>query len=156
MPRRLAVLACALSVVSTGCVSVSRVQETPRSARRVIATDRAPAAIAAYSQGIQVGNTLWVAGQLGMDPKTRELVPGGIGAETRQAIENCRAILEAAGYTLADVTQVQVLLADINDYAALNEVYVTFFPKEPPARAAYAVAALPRGARVEILMTAAK
>ncbi|HKV11090.1 MAG TPA: Rid family detoxifying hydrolase [Thermoanaerobaculia bacterium] len=156
MIRRLAVLACALAVVSTGCVSVSRVQEAPRTARRVIATDRAPAAIAAYSQGIQVGNTVWVAGQLGMDPKTRELVPGGIGAETRQAITNCQAILEAAGFTLADVTQVQVLLADINDYAALNEVYVTFFPKDPPARAAYAVAALPRGARVEILMTAAK
>ena len=156
MVRRLAVLACALWVISTGCVSVSRVPEAPRSTRRVIATDRAPAAIAAYSQAIEVGNTLYLAGQLGMDPRTRELVPGGIGAETRQAITNCQAILEAAGYTLADVAQVQVLLADINDYAALNEVYVTFFPKDPPARAAYAVAALPRGARVEILMTAAK
>lgn len=156
MVRRFAFLACAAWMVSTGCASSRAVEETSSSPRRVIATDRAPAAIAAYSQGIQVGNTLWVAGQLGMDPKTRELVPGGIGAETRQAIENCRAILEAAGFTLADVAQVQVLLADINDYAALNEVYVTFFPKDPPARAAYAVAALPRGARVEILMTAAK
>lgn len=155
MIRRFAVLACALAVFSAGCAS-TRIVEEPGTPRRVIATDRAPAAIAAYSQGIQAGNTLWVAGQLGMDPKTRELVPGGIGAETRQAIENCRAILEAGGFTLADVVQVQVLLADINDYAALNEVYVTFFPKDPPARAAYAVAALPRGARVEILMTAAK
>ncbi|HSK79164.1 MAG TPA: Rid family detoxifying hydrolase [Thermoanaerobaculia bacterium] len=155
MVRRLAFLACAAWVVSAGCAS-TRILEEPGTPRRVIATDRAPAAIAAYSQGIEVGNTLYLAGQLGMDPKTRELVPGGIGAETRQAITNCQAILEAAGYTLADVAQVQVLLADINDYAALNEVYVTFFPKDPPARAAYAVAALPRGARVEILMTAAK
>jgi 2-iminobutanoate/2-iminopropanoate deaminase len=124
--------------------------------RKVIATAGAPPALAAYSQAIQVGNTVWLAGQLGMDPKTRELAPGGIQAEVRQALENCKAILAAAGLTLADVVQVQVLLADIDDYAALNQVYVTYFPKDPPARAAYAVAALPRGARVEILMTAAK
>jgi 2-iminobutanoate/2-iminopropanoate deaminase len=91
-----------------------------------------------------------------MDPKTRELAPGGIEAEVRQALENCKAILAAAGFSLADVAQVQVLLADINDYAAMNQVYVTYFPKDPPARAAYAVAALPRGAKVEILMTAAQ
>lgn len=155
MVRRLALLVSAAWVVSAGCAS-TRIIETPGAPRTVIATDRAPAAIAAYSQGIEVGNTLYVAGQLGMDPKTRELVPGGIGPEVRQAILNCQAILEAADYTLEDVAQVQVLLADINDYAALNEVYVTFFPKDPPARAAYAVAALPRGARVEILMIAAK
>lgn len=125
-------------------------------ARRVIATDRAPAALAAYSQAIQVGNTVWVAGQLGIDPATRQLVPGGIEAETRQALDNIRAILEAAGFTLADAVQVQVLLADIGDWEKLNPVYVTFFPKDPPARAAYAVAALPRGARVEILVTAAR
>jgi 2-iminobutanoate/2-iminopropanoate deaminase len=154
MAHRLAFLVCAAGLISTGCAS-TRI-EIPGTPRRVIATDNAPPALAAYSQGIEVGNTLYVAGQLGLDPKTRELVPGGIGAETRQALTNCKAILEAAGFTLEDVAQVQVLLADINDYAALNEVYVTFFPKDPPARAAYAVAALPRGARVEILMTAAK
>ena len=125
-------------------------------ARKVIKTDGAPPALAAYSQAIQVGNTVWLAGQLGMDPKTRELAPGGIEAEVRQALENCKAILAAAGFTLADVVQVQVLLADIDDYAALNKVYVTYFPKDPPARAAYAVGSLPRGAKVEILMTAAK
>lgn len=155
MVHRLAFLVCAACMVSTGCAS-TRIIETPGAPRTAIATDNAPAALAAYSQGIEVGNTLYVAGQLGMDPKTRELVPGGIGPEVRQALANCQAILEAAGYTLEDVAQVQVLLADIDDYAALNEVYVTFFPKDPPARAAYAVAALPRGARVEILMTAAK
>jgi 2-iminobutanoate/2-iminopropanoate deaminase len=155
MVHRLAFLVCAAALVSTGCAS-TRIIETSGASRTVIATDNAPAAIAAYSQGIEVGNTLYLAGQIGTAPKTRELVPGGIGAEVRQALTNCQAVLEAAGYTLEDVAQVQVLLADINDYAALNEVYVTFFPKDPPARAAYAVAALPRGARVEILMTAAK
>lgn len=144
----LIVLGVPAVLVFLGCASAP--------ARRVIATDGAPPALAAYSQAIQVGNTVWVAGQLGMDPKTRELAPGGIEAEVRQALENGKAILAAAGYTLADVVQVQVLLADIDDYAAMNQVYVTYFPKDPPARAAYAVAALPRGAKVEILMTAAK
>ncbi|HEX2225028.1 MAG TPA: Rid family detoxifying hydrolase [Thermoanaerobaculia bacterium] len=139
---------CGLAVALTGCATAPT--------RKVIATDGAPPAIAAYSQGIQVGNTLYLAGQIGLDPKTRELVPGGIQAETRRAMDNCRAVLEAAGFTLADVVQVQVLLADIGDYAALNEVYTTYFPKDPPARAAYAVAALPRGAKVEVLMTAVK
>lgn len=112
--------------------------------------------MAAFSQAIQVGNTVWVAGQLGVDPATRQLVPGGIEAETRQALENVKAILEAAGFSLADAVQVQVLLADITEWEKLNPVYVTFFPHDPPARAAYAVAALPRGARVEILVTAAR
>jgi 2-iminobutanoate/2-iminopropanoate deaminase len=116
----------------------------------------APAAIAAYSQGIQVGETLWVAGQIGLDPATRELVPGGIREETSRALENCKAILAAGGFNLKDVVQVQVLLTDINDYQAMNEVYGTYFPDSPPARAAYAVAGIPRGAKVEIVMTAAR
>lgn len=139
------------------CVSVRTTEEAPAlSGRRVIATPNAPAAIAAYSQGIQVGETLWVAGQIGLDPATRELVPGGIREETRRALENCKAILEAGGFNLEDVVQVQVLLAEIDDYQAMNEVYVTYFPDSPPARAAYAVAAIPRGAKVEIVMTAAR
>lgn len=122
----------------------------------MIATDRAPAALATYSQAIEVGNTLYLAGQVGLDPATHELVPGGLEPEARRALENCKAVLEAGGYTLKDVVQVQVLLADIADYQAFNAIYATYFPQEPPARAAYAVAALPRGARVEILMTAAR
>ena len=141
----------------TACVSVSTTEETPAlTKRRVISTPNAPAAIAAYSQGIQVGGTLYVAGQIGLDPTTRELVPGGIKEETRRALENCKAVLEAAGFSLKDVAQVQVLLASIDDYQAMNEVYVTYFPESPPARAAYAVAAIPRGAKVEIVMTAAR
>ena len=142
-------------VLLAGCASVSTVEEKPTlTKRQVISTPNAPAAIAAYSQGIRVGDTLWVAGQIGLDPATREIVPGGIREETRRALENCKAIVEAAGFSLKDVVQVQVLLADINDYQPMNEVYVTYFPESPPARAAYAVAAIPRGAKVEVLMTA--
>ena len=146
----------ALSILLTGCIATTRIEDPEPEERQVISTPNAPAAIAAYSQGIQVGDMLWVAGQIGIDPATRELVPGGIREETRRVLENCKAILEAAGFNLQDVVQVQVLLADINDYQAMNEVYVTYFPEDPPARAAYAVAAIPRGAKVEILMTAAR
>ena len=124
--------------------------------RRIISTDKAPAALAVYSQGVQVGDALYLAGQIGLDPATRKLVEGGVQAETRRALENCKAILEAAGYSLKDVVQVQVFLVDINDYQAMNQVYATYFPESPPARAALAVAALPGGAQVEILMTAVK
>ena len=124
--------------------------------RRIISTENAPKALAVYSQGVEVGNTLYLAGQIGLDPATRKLVEGGVQAETRRAIENCRAVLEAAGYSLKDVVQVQVFLADIKDYQAMNEVYATFFKENAPARAALAVAALPGGAQVEVLMTAVK
>lgn len=136
-------------LVLTGCASA-------QPARRIIATDKAPAALAVYSQGVQVGDALYLAGQIGLDPATRKLVEGGVEAETRRALENCKAILEAAGYSLKDVVQVQVFLVDINDYQAMNQVYATYFPESPPARAALAVAALPGGAQVEILMTAVK
>ncbi|HWN45007.1 MAG TPA: Rid family detoxifying hydrolase [Thermoanaerobaculia bacterium] len=122
----------------------------------MIATENAPKALAVYSQGVQVGDALYLAGQIGLDPATRKLVEGGVQAETRRAIENCRAILEGAGYSLRDVVQVQVFLVDINDYQAMNQVYATYFQENPPARAALAVAALPGGAQVEILMTAVK
>ena len=146
----------ALSVLLTGCIATTTLEDPEPAERQVISTPNAPAAIAAYSQGIQVGDTLWVAGQIGLDPATRELVPGGIREEVRRALENCKAILEAAGFSLKDVVQVQVLLADIADYQAMNEVYAPYFPEAPPARAAYAVAAIPRGAKVEIVMTAAR
>ena len=147
----------ALGAVLSGCGcyrSGSGAQAAP--ARRVISTDKAPAALATYSQAIEAGSTLYLAGQVGLDPATRELAPGGLEPEARRALENCKAVLEAAGYDLRDVVQVQVLLADIADYQAFNAIYAGYFPQEPPARAAYAVAALPRGAKVEILMTAAR
>ena len=140
--------------VLIGCASGAR--NDALAERRAISTDRAPAAIASYSQAIQVGKTLYLSGQVGLDPATRQLVPGGLQAEARRALDNCKAILEAAGFTLAEVVQVQVFLADVNDYAAFNEIYTGYFPAPAPARAAVAVAALPRGARVEVLMTAVR
>jgi len=137
-----------LVLVLAGCATAPQ--------RRIIATDAAPKALAVYSQGVQVGDALYLAGQIGLDPATRKLVEGGVQTETRRAIDNCRAILEAAGYSLKDVVQVQVFLVDINDYQPMNEVYATYFKESPPARAALAVAALPGGAKVEILMTAVK
>ena len=122
--------------------------------REVVSTPDAPGAIGPYSQAVWAGDTLYLSGQIGIDPATGQLVPGGIEAETRRVLDNCRTVLAAAGLSLADVVQAQVFLADIGDYAAMNAVYATYFPSRPPARAAIGVAALPRDARVEILMTA--
>lgn len=123
-------------------------------ARRVIATPNAPAAVGPYSQGIQVGDFLYVSGQLGIDPATGELAPGGVEPEARRALDNVKAIVEAAGLALADVVQCQVFLADIRDYAAFNAIYATYFSKDPPARALVQPAALPRGGRVEVMVVA--
>lgn len=151
-------VALLLAASLTACVSVSKTPapSAPPAERRAISTDKAPAAIATYSQAILAGNTLYLAGQIGLDPATRQLVPGGLAAEARRALDNCRAVLEAAGFSLADVTLVQVYLADIGDYEAFNQTYAGFFPDPQPARAVVAVAGLPRGAKVEILMTAVR
>ncbi len=124
--------------------------------REAIATASAPAAIGPYSQAIVSGDTVWVAGQLGLDPATGKMAEGGIDGETRRALENVKAILAAAGLALEDVVQTQVFLADLEDFQAMNAVYETFFPKAPPARATVQVAKLPRGARVEILAVAVR
>lgn len=128
--------------------------EMPDLRRETVHTNKAPAAIGPYSQAVRVGNHLFVSGQLGIDPESGSLVPGGIIAETRQALGNIDAILRAASFTLTDVVQVQVFLAEMADFALMNEVYETFFPKNPPARAAFQVAALPKGGRVEIMVQA--
>jgi 2-iminobutanoate/2-iminopropanoate deaminase len=129
---------------------------TDQAARQVVETAAAPAAIGPYSQAIRAGSTLYVAGQIPLDPATGALVPGDIQAQTRQAIRNVEAVLQAAGYSLADVVQVQVYLADLEHFAAFNEVYATFFPASPPARAVVEVSRIPRDALVEILATAAR
>lgn len=144
-----------LAISLTACVSVREVPAPPAE-RRAISSDKAPAALATYSQAILAGDTLYLAGQIGLDPATRQLVPGGLPAEARRALDNCRAVLEAAGFSLADVTMVQVYLADIGDYETFNQTYAGYFPNPQPARAVVAVAGLPRGARVEILMTAVR
>ena len=119
-----------------------------------VETDRAPAAIGPYSQAILVGNTLYLAGQIGMDPLSGEMVVGGIEAETRQVMENLGAVLEAAGADFRDVVQTQVFMADLADFATMNEIYGSYLSEPYPVRATVQVAALPRGARVEIQMVA--
>ncbi|CAL1530138.1 unnamed protein product [Lymnaea stagnalis] len=118
--------------------------------RRIISTAKAPKAVGPYSQAVQVDNTLYISGQIGFIPETMEIVPGGAVAEADQALKNIGSILEAAGSSYDNVVKTTVLLQSINDFAAVNEVYAKYFPKTKPARAAYQVAALPKGATVEI------
>jgi 2-iminobutanoate/2-iminopropanoate deaminase len=115
-----------------------------------VATDGAPKAIGPYSQGIRVNGFVFTAGQVALDPKTGELVAGGIAEQTTRALENLRAILTEAGTSLAKVVKTTVFLVDMADFAAMNEVYGRAFGTHRPARSTVAVAALPRGARVEI------
>ncbi len=120
-----------------------------------VATNGAPRAIGPYSQALRAGGFLFTAGQVGFDPATGELVDGGISQETRQVLQNIRAILEAGGSGLAQVVKTTVFLVDMADFAAMNEVYAEAFGTHRPARSTVAVAALPRGARVEIEAVAA-
>lgn len=124
--------------------------------KEVIRTEGAPAAIGPYSQGIQVNGTIYVSGQLPIVPATGQLIEGGIAEQTAQSLKNVRAILEQAGYSLADVVKVTVLLADINDFAAMNEVYAQYFTGDCPARSAFAVRGIPKGALIEIEAIASK
>ena len=124
--------------------------------RQVIVTEKAPAAIGPYSQAVRVGDTLYLSGQIALDPATGQLVGGGIEAETRQVLANIRRVLEAGGFETTDVVQAQVFLADLDDYAAMNAVYAETFGDSPPARAAVQVARLPLDARVEIMVVAVK
>lgn len=124
--------------------------------RRCISTDAAPAAIGPYSQGVQVGASLFVSGQLPIDPTRGELVADDIAMQADQALRNVKAIVEAAGFTMADVVKTTCLLADLGDFTSFNAVYATYFPENPPARETYQVAALPLGARVEISVICAR
>lgn len=123
---------------------------------KAISTSKAPAAIGPYSQGIIAGNTVYVSGQLAIDPATGNFAEGGIQAEARQSLTNISNILAEGGLSMSDVVKVTVLLADINDFAAVNEVYKEFFTEPYPARSAFAVAALPKGANIEIEAIAVK
>lgn len=113
-------------------------------------TDNAPAAIGPYSQAIKAGNTIYVSGQIPIDPKTGEFAGTDIQTQTRQSLTNIKNILQSAGADMKDVVKTTVLLADIADFTAMNEVYAEFFEEPYPARAAFQAAALPKGAKVEI------
>jgi 2-iminobutanoate/2-iminopropanoate deaminase len=126
------------------------------SSHKAIQTKNAPAAIGPYSQAAQVGNSLYISGQLGIDPATGQIDKGGIVAETNQALENVEAILTEAHFTLTDVVHVQVFLADIKDFAEMNKVYVSFFTEPFPARAVIEVSQLPKYGKIEIMVTAIK
>lgn len=126
------------------------------STRKVIQTDKAPKAIGPYSQALQVGDSLYLSGQLGIDPAAGKLVEGGAADQARQALTNIQAILSEAGFDIKDIVQVQIFLADIGDFAKVNEIYKTFFTEPYPARAAVQVSALPAGAAVEIVAVAQK
>jgi 2-iminobutanoate/2-iminopropanoate deaminase len=117
--------------------------------KRRIASSGAPEAIGPYSQGIEAGEFVFCSGQIGLDPSTGELVEG-VEAQADRALRNLGAVLDSAGLTHADVVKTTVFLADIGDFAAVNAVYARFFSDPPPARSTFAVAALPKGGRVEI------
>jgi 2-iminobutanoate/2-iminopropanoate deaminase len=118
--------------------------------KKVITTEKAPKAIGPYSIGIRSGNFIFTAGQIGLNPKTGEVVPGGIEAETRQVLQNIQIILEVAGSSLDNVVKTTVYLRDMNDFSRMNMIYSEFFTLNPPARTTLAVSALPKGVAIEI------
>ena len=118
--------------------------------KEIISTTNAPAAIGPYSQAIQIGDLLFVSGQVPIDPSTGAIVEGDIKAQAQQSLNNLKAILNAAGTNMGAVVKTTVFLADMNDFAAMNEVYAQFFQEPFPARSAVQVARLPKDAKVEI------
>ena len=118
--------------------------------KNIIHTDNAPKAIGPYSQAVMAGGMLFVSGQIPINPQTGELSNGTIQEQTKLVMDNIGAILKAAGYGYENIVKTTCLLADINDFAAMNKVYAEYFPTNPPARSAFAVKDLPKGARLEI------
>jgi len=118
--------------------------------KQIITTDKAPAAVGPYSQGVRLGDFVFTAGQLGIVPGTKEFAGPDIETQTRQALENLKAVLEAGGSGLEHVVKTTVFLADMGEFGRMNAVYTEFFPEKPPARSAVQAAALPLGGRVEI------
>jgi reactive intermediate/imine deaminase len=118
--------------------------------KEVISTDEAPAAVGAYSQAVAAGQLIFVSGQLGLVPGTKEFAGSSIEEQTEQAMENIAAVLDAAGSSLERVLKMSISLKDINDFAGFNKVYGTFFDDDPPARAVFEVSGLPLSALIEI------
>lgn len=118
--------------------------------KKIIHTEKAPAAVGPYSQAVEMNGTLYVSGQVPLDPVSGKIVEGGIKEQTEQVMKNIRAILEAAGYGFENVVKSTCLLSDMANFKAMNEVYARYYPSEQPARAAFAVKELPLGVLVEI------
>lgn len=124
--------------------------------KRIIQTEKAPAAVGPYSQAVEAGGTLYVSGQIPLDPETGSLVAGGISEQTRQVMKNIGSILKEAGYGFENVVKSTCLLSDMTHFKAMNEVYAEYYPDKQPARAAFAVKELPLGVLVEIESVAVK
>ena len=122
----------------------------------IVSTTNAPAAVGPYSQAVKAGQFLFCSGQIPIDPATGKFVPGGVAEQAKQVLNNVKAVLEAAGYSPADVIKATVFATSMNDFAAVNGAYATYFEKEPPARSFVEVSALPKGALVEIEVVAWK
>jgi len=118
--------------------------------KKIIQSERAPKAIGPYSPAILSGDWIFTSGQLGLDPQSGELVPGGTAGQTRRALENCALLIEAGGAAMADVVKTTVFLQSLDDFGQMNSVYAEFFHQDPPARTTVQAAALPKGAAVEI------
>jgi len=118
--------------------------------KSAVRTDAAPAAVGPYSQGIRVGNLLFVSGQLPLDPATGTFVEGGIEEQTARCLDNIKAILAQTGISMDSVVKTTVFLADMDDFAAMNKVYSSYFKTDPPARSAFQVARLPKNGQIEI------
>lgn len=118
--------------------------------RSVISTDQAPAAIGTYSQAVKVGGTVYISGQIPLDPKTMEVVEGGFEAQAVRVFDNLQAICEAAGGSMNDIAKLSILMADLSNFACVNEVMARYFDQPYPARAAYEVKALPKAVDIEI------
>ncbi len=124
--------------------------------KQVVSTEKAPKAIGPYSQAVVAGDLVFISGQIPLDPQTQQMVQGDVRVQTERVMDNLAALLASAGTTFANVVKASIFLADLNDFAAVNEVYGKRFPSTPPARSTVQVAALPKGARVEIDLIAVR
>jgi 2-iminobutanoate/2-iminopropanoate deaminase len=123
--------------------------------KKIISTTDAPAAVGPYSQAVRVGSTIYCAGQIPLDPKSGQIVAGGVDVQTRRVMDNVTAVLKAEGLTMENVVKTTIFLMDLNDFQTVNEIYGSYFKQAPPARSTVQVAGLPKGARVEIEVIAA-
>jgi 2-iminobutanoate/2-iminopropanoate deaminase len=144
----LCLAALSFAVLLTGCA--------PMQMKQVISTDAAPAAVGPYSQAIQSGNFVFVAGQIPINVKTKEVGAGGIEEQTALVLDNVKAILAASGMTMANIVSTTVYMKNVDDFAKMNSVYAKYFGEAPPARATVEVSRLPRGVQIEIAVTAAR